>query len=229
MKVHHPISHLVRAPFWKRFVAAAIDVIFLALLIIASGFVISFIFPMIPSGFKLPGLLVLGSTLLLGLFLYEPILLSSRGGTLGMMMMHIWVLSEEGETISFWRALLRSVARFVSGGILNLGFFWILWDKNNQAWHDKIAGTFVIESDEMNQVLTGHTAPVSGRDLAAATIFALFTLWGITSRVQKISKNPELGTNLKKMEEKLSATPTPVGQMRMKRSFPIESPKPRYN
>jgi uncharacterized RDD family membrane protein YckC len=25
-----------------------------------------------------------------------------------------------------------------------LGFLWALWDKNNQTWHDKIAGTEVI-------------------------------------------------------------------------------------
>ena len=25
-----------------------------------------------------------------------------------------------------------------------LGFLWALWDKKNQAWHDKIAGTVVI-------------------------------------------------------------------------------------
>jgi uncharacterized RDD family membrane protein YckC len=27
---------------------------------------------------------------------------------------------------------------------LGLGFYWALVDKNNQAWHDKIAGTRVI-------------------------------------------------------------------------------------
>jgi uncharacterized RDD family membrane protein YckC len=28
--------------------------------------------------------------------------------------------------------------------VLFLGFFWILWDKDQQGWHDKIAGTVVV-------------------------------------------------------------------------------------
>ncbi len=27
---------------------------------------------------------------------------------------------------------------------LGLGFFWAIWDKDGQAWHDKIAGTVVL-------------------------------------------------------------------------------------
>ena len=28
--------------------------------------------------------------------------------------------------------------------VVGLGFFWIAFDENNQAWHDKIAGTVVV-------------------------------------------------------------------------------------
>jgi len=28
---------------------------------------------------------------------------------------------------------------------LFLGFFWIIWDKKKQGWHDKIAGTLVVK------------------------------------------------------------------------------------
>jgi uncharacterized RDD family membrane protein YckC len=28
---------------------------------------------------------------------------------------------------------------------LGLGYFWAIWDKDNQAWHDKIAGTVVVK------------------------------------------------------------------------------------
>ncbi len=31
---------------------------------------------------------------------------------------------------------------------LGLGFFWIMWDKRKQGWHDKLAGTLVIREYE---------------------------------------------------------------------------------
>lgn len=41
--------------------------------------------------------------------------------------------------------ILREViGKFVSGLVLGIGFFWAIWDKDNQTWHDKIAGTVVV-------------------------------------------------------------------------------------
>jgi uncharacterized RDD family membrane protein YckC len=53
-----------------------------------------------------------------------------------------------GQPITFKQALLRYAAYIVSALPLGLGFFWILWDKQKQAWHDKIANTVVIIHDE---------------------------------------------------------------------------------
>ncbi len=53
-----------------------------------------------------------------------------------------------GQPITFKQALVRYAAYIVSALPLGLGFFWILWDKQKQAWHDKIAGTVVIIHDE---------------------------------------------------------------------------------
>ena len=53
-----------------------------------------------------------------------------------------------GQPITFKQAIVRYAAYIVSALPLGLGFFWILWDKHKQAWHDKIAGTVVIIHDE---------------------------------------------------------------------------------
>jgi len=37
------------------------------------------------------------------------------------------------------------IGRFLSGLFLGLGYFWALFDRNAQAWHDKLAGTVVIQ------------------------------------------------------------------------------------
>jgi hypothetical protein len=34
--------------------------------------------------------------------------------------------------------------KFVSGLFMGIGYFWAIWDKDGQAWHDKIAGTVVV-------------------------------------------------------------------------------------
>ncbi len=63
-----------------------------------------------------------------------------------------WLLGEQvvekltGKYPGFGRMLLReTIGKFVSGIFHDgLGFFWAIWDKDNQAWHDKIAGTVVV-------------------------------------------------------------------------------------
>lgn len=43
------------------------------------------------------------------------------------------------------RMIVREAfGKFVSGLFMGLGYFWAIWDKDGQAWHDKIAGTLVV-------------------------------------------------------------------------------------
>jgi outer membrane protein assembly factor BamD (BamD/ComL family)/uncharacterized RDD family membrane protein YckC/heme exporter protein D len=63
-----------------------------------------------------------------------------------------WLLGEKvveklsGNYPGFWRMILREIiGKFVSGLPLALGYFWAIWDKDGQAWHDKIAGTVVVK------------------------------------------------------------------------------------
>ena len=72
--------------------------------------------------------------------------LLSRGTTPGKMALGEQVVEKlNGGYPGFWRMVLREViGKTVSGLFLGLGFFWAIWDKDNQAWHDKIAGTVVV-------------------------------------------------------------------------------------
>ncbi len=49
-----------------------------------------------------------------------------------------------GGSIGYGRGLLRYIARILSAIPLFLGYFWMLWDKEKQCWHDKIAGSVVV-------------------------------------------------------------------------------------
>ena len=42
-------------------------------------------------------------------------------------------------------SVVRSLASCFSFIVFFLGFFWAGWDKEKQSWHDKIAGTIVVQ------------------------------------------------------------------------------------
>ena len=55
--------------------------------------------------------------------------------------------------------LLREiVGKWVSGILFGLGYLWAIWDKDGQAWHDKIAGTVVVRKRPSAAPLTPSVA-----------------------------------------------------------------------
>jgi uncharacterized RDD family membrane protein YckC len=52
--------------------------------------------------------------------------------------------------------IIRYLAYFISAIPLGLGFIWILFDKHNQGWHDKLSKTLVIMQDESLQTLEAY-------------------------------------------------------------------------
>jgi uncharacterized RDD family membrane protein YckC len=53
-----------------------------------------------------------------------------------------------GPQIGYGRAFVRWLIKsFISGSIFLLGYLWMLWDKEKQTWHDKIADTVVVPTD----------------------------------------------------------------------------------
>jgi uncharacterized RDD family membrane protein YckC len=80
------------------------------------------------------------------LALYEVYFLSEKEGqTLGKMVMKIRVVSLDGRKITPRQAFMRGgIGYFVSSFVLWIGFIWAFFDKRKQAWHDKLAGTVVV-------------------------------------------------------------------------------------
>jgi uncharacterized RDD family membrane protein YckC len=65
--------------------------------------------------------------------------------TLGKRALGIRVIDfQTGGPIGFGRGVVRYIGKFVSGIPLALGFLWMLWDREKQTWHDKIATTVVV-------------------------------------------------------------------------------------
>jgi len=77
--------------------------------------------------------------------LYHILLWSSRGQTVGMMAVHIRVLSSNGGRVSLWRSALRFFGRVFSVLPLFLGLLMALFDRKRRTLHDRLAGTVVVE------------------------------------------------------------------------------------
>lgn len=70
----------------------------------------------------------------------------TRGQTPGKMMVGIKIISTDGAPMSEGEAALRLIGYAISGIVFYLGYLWIIWDKDKQGWHDKIASTYVVKS-----------------------------------------------------------------------------------
>ena len=67
-----------------------------------------------------------------------------NGQTLGKKVMKIRVVREDGKPVDYKEAVVRYLGYILSGVVLCLGYFWVIWDEKKQGWHDKIAGTLVV-------------------------------------------------------------------------------------
>jgi len=86
-----------------------------------------------------------GLTLLIGICYIGYLEGSASGQTLGKRALGIRVIDyRTGGPIGFGRAVLRYFARILSALPCFLGYFWMLWDKERQTWHDKLISDVVV-------------------------------------------------------------------------------------
>jgi uncharacterized RDD family membrane protein YckC len=78
---------------------------------------------------------------------YYVVLPPMFGATPGKLIFGYEIVDSEFRRISYGAAVLRLLGYIVSGAVLYLGFIWIGVDDKKQAWHDKIAGTFVVKKE----------------------------------------------------------------------------------
>jgi uncharacterized RDD family membrane protein YckC len=69
------------------------------------------------------------------------------GQTPGKSVMNIRIIKTTGAPLNETDVLLRFIGYWVSGVFFALGFLWAAFDSHSQAWHDKIAGTYVVETE----------------------------------------------------------------------------------
>jgi uncharacterized RDD family membrane protein YckC len=123
------------AGFWVRFVAFLIDT-FVLLIIVKLPISLAF-------GQNTAANLVISVIDALYFAIFES---SSQQATPGKLALGLRVVDDEGNRISFIRALGRYLCKIVSGIILCIGFFMAGWTKEKTALHDLMVSTRVIKA-----------------------------------------------------------------------------------
>ena len=83
---------------------------------------------------------------LLFLAIYGAVMWKLRGATVGGIVFDMQVVRQDGREIDWITAAVRALSCFLSLAPAGLGFLWIAFDGEKQAWHDKIAGTVVVRT-----------------------------------------------------------------------------------
>jgi len=113
-----------RASFWIRMGALLIDVVLVGIVHKVLPFPDHSLLPLVA--------------------IYGAIMWKLRGTTVGGVICHLRLVRLDGQPIDWGTATVRALGCFLSLLAAGLGFLWILWDPERQAWHDKIAGTVVV-------------------------------------------------------------------------------------
>jgi len=133
------------AGFWRRLVAYLIDYLIIGAGAFAVGFLIGIVAGVAGADVKGGWLVAIYVITIAGYYLYYAFMESSANqATVGKIALGLKVTDEEGNRISFGRALGRTVAKILSALILFMGFVMAGFTDRKQALHDKIAHTLVV-------------------------------------------------------------------------------------
>ncbi|RMF76518.1 MAG: RDD family protein [Chloroflexi bacterium] len=127
----------------ERFVASFIDGIILLIVV------------------SIPNALIFGGSLIIGIagsaFYYWYFWTQQNGQSPGKSAMNIRIIKTTGQPLTTADALFRFAGYYVSGLVFFLGYIWAFFDSESQAWHDKIASTYVIKTEKVNKHVTIDT------------------------------------------------------------------------
>jgi uncharacterized RDD family membrane protein YckC len=117
-------STLPRAGFWIRLAAMAIDMILIGVIV--------------------GGIMHGKDAMFVVVAAYAAAMWRYKGTTIGGIICGLKVVRIDDRSIDWPTAVVRALACFLSMAVMGLGFIWVVFDRDKQSWHDKIAGTTVV-------------------------------------------------------------------------------------
>src|SRR5262249_40024815 len=141
---HSLIGAFQQAGFGLRYGAWMFDFLITLIGMMSFTFMVTYFSHQSVVGSNKDLVIVAGLTMLL--FLGNFVLLAGLNGqTAGMRILGIRIARTNGAPFTIKDAALRHLVGYpVSSIVFFLGFLWMLWDRSQQGWHDKIARTIVV-------------------------------------------------------------------------------------
>ncbi|MDX1696290.1 MAG: RDD family protein, partial [Ketobacteraceae bacterium] len=157
-------SQYPSATLWRRVMSIEYDQQILWAIWVATGFVHALIFGIDTSGSSQQLQRTLFPMLLGSTFLFYYWFWTHGGQTLGMRAWRLKVVDArlDGTPPHFIRCVLRFVGAFFSLSAFGLGYIWVLFDPNNDTWHDRISSTrtLVIPKEESQKNKFKNNRPI---------------------------------------------------------------------
>ncbi len=147
------------AGFWKRFGAGFLDCGFALILAITAGVICELL------QYSAMDLIAMGTALLVYFFIITPLMISSRyRASPGKIVFCIVVTDTAGKTLTFSRALLRELGKYVSLLPAGAGFFLIGFSRMKQGLHDILTDAVVVGRPDAHLLCCLSPARSAGRD-----------------------------------------------------------------
>ena len=123
---------LPRAGFWLRIGASLLDVIMVAVLCGLLNGVFSWF-------------LRVNNSFPFWFAVYNIAMWATKGTTIGGIICNLRVVRLDDRPIDWGVAIVRGLGGFLSLVVGGMGFIWVAFDDEKQSWHDKIAGTTIVQ------------------------------------------------------------------------------------
>ena len=143
----HPAPRAATAHLARRFGAICYEILLLAAILFAAGWVFLAVERLLPAALARP---LFQLYLLAVCAVYFIYCWTHSGQTLPMKTWRIRLVTREGKALSIGRAGLRYVLALAGIALAGGGFWWALIDRDGQFLHDRVAGTRII-SEERRQ------------------------------------------------------------------------------
>lgn len=134
--------------------------------------------------------------------IYNVALLAMQGATIGKKLVHIRVVNTSYQPIKLSQAIVReTIGKILSGTVFNLGYLWVAIDDKKQAWHDKIAKTFVIHDQPIS-----HAEYLEAQQSKRSHLPRVLIILGVLESIQPFIMVFTVMPQLAKLYEDLNAT-----------------------
>ena len=135
------------AGFLKRVLALIYDSLLIAAIIIVASLLLVFVNGEYPKPGTLLSVIQFLISILVGPFFYSYFWLTNDGQTTGMQAWKIKLVSSNESKLNMKQTYLRCLISVISFLFIGIGYFWILFNKNNLSWSDIATKTRVVKTD----------------------------------------------------------------------------------